>query len=88
MSNPQKLQLDSFDKSLEDAEQIIKDLIHKIRVKGKMDKTEFSQKTEVVRLVCNFHNYKTQNNYYLMAKAIKELNPGQQALLQQKLESL
>ena len=80
--------LEPFDKSLEEAEAILRGMIAKVKVNGKIEEVEFKQKAELIRLVCNFHNYKTQQNYYLMAKTIKELSPEQQSLLQQKLESL
>ena len=80
--------LEPFDKSLEEAETILRGMIAKVKTNGKMEETEFKQKSELIRLVCNFHNYKTQQNYYLMAKTIKELTREQQSLLQQKLESL
>ena len=77
--------LEPFDKSLDKAEKILEKLVHDVELSGKIDKEEFYQKTELVKIVCNYHSYKTKN-MYLMARTIKELDPNEKDLLRDKIE--
>lgn len=81
-----KTVLEPFDKTLDTAEKMLMELVTKVEQKGIINPPEFEQKVELIKLVCNFHGYKTKNNYYLMARTIKQLSPQQQKLLQQQLE--
>lgn len=83
----QEVVLEPFDKSLDKAEKILNELLDEIEEKGKCNPIEFSQKSEIVKMVCNFHAYKTKSNFYLMARAIKDLDSEKQALLQSKIEN-
>lgn len=86
-TNPKRAEyLDSLDATMQDVEDIVIDMVTRVKGGELIKEDEFSQKKDLVKLVCNFHAYKTSKSDYLIAKQIALMSPEQQALLKARLE--